>query len=207
MGEMQWDSQRATPKTDSDGRMNMDTTVDTTLTELSDLLFADAELFRTQQQCGADDLSWLPSWFLGQLAALDAQDDALEQQFDRLRKQNHAKRRALWWRWGELFQARVHQDLQGSKKKSVDYAYGRAGVRSVPARTKLVVDDLDAASSYAMLQCPDAVKVSVSPTKLYEHIQATGEIVPGTHLETTEATESFFPKPPQKGEDDGSHQD
>lgn len=185
----------------------MDTTVDTTLTELSDLLFADAELFRTQQQCDADDTSWLPSWFLGQLAALDAQDDALEQQFYRLRKQNHAKRRALWCRWGELFQARVHQDLRGSKKKSVDYAYGRAGVRTVPARTVLVVDDEEAATAHALLYCPDAVKTTVKSTKLYEHIQATGEEIPGTHLEQTEAREQFYPKPVEKGEDDGIDQD
>jgi hypothetical protein len=178
--------------------------IDTALTELAAVLEADAAAFAKGHD--ADDMSWLPDWFMGQLAAMDAQDGALEQQFDRLRKQNAAKRRALWWRWGELFQARVHQDLRGSKKKSVDYAYGRAGIRSVPARTVLVVDDPDAATAHAMLYCPDALKTTLRTAKLYEHIQATGEEIPGTHLEQTEAREQFFPKP-EKGEDDVSEGD
>lgn len=179
--------------------------IDTAMTELGDLLSADAELFRKQQGAADDDLSWLPDWFMGQIAAIDAQDKVLDEQFDRLRRQSAAKRRALWWRWGREFQARVHQDLQDTRRKSVDYHYGRAGIRAVPARDKLVVDDPDAAAAYAMMQCPDAVKTTVTPTKLYEHMQAHGgELPPGCRVEKTKAGESFFPRPPQKGEDDGN---
>ena len=177
--------------------------IDTAMAELGEVLEADAAVFAKGHD--SDDLTWVPDWFLSQLAAIDAQDEALEQQFDVLRKQSAAKRRALWWRWGDAFQARVHQDMLGAKKKSVDYAYGRAGIRTVPARTVLVVDDEDAAAAYANLMCPEAVKTTVTPTKLYEFMQNNGgELPPGCEIETTEARESFYPKPPEKGEDDGS---
>ena len=136
--------------------------------------------------------------FLEKLAALDAVDAKVEEQIDRIKRQQLAKRKALWWNYGNEFEAQVRREIaaQGGKKKSRDYVHGRAGLRKTGGKETVIVEDEDAATNAAELLCPEAVKRSLSKAKLLKHIKDTGEVLPGTRIETTPTKDDFYPKRP-----------
>jgi len=172
-------------------------TVDQAAAEVLGPLEADAALARTQYDDAG--MEWLPNWFLAHSDALDTAEKRLAEQFAILKGHLKAKRAALWWNWGNEFQAQVSQDLhaQGGKKRSVTYATGNAGWRKTASRDVVVIDDPEKAEACARLFCPDAVTVTLKPSELLKYVAATGDELEGVRVEHVDEKDSFFPKRPE----------
>ncbi len=56
-----------------------------------------------------------------------------------------------------------------------------------------MVDDPEKAFTAARAHCPDAVTIEFNKTVLKDFAKASGKPLYGTHLETTEKVEKFFP--------------
>lgn len=168
------------------------TTIDRVADEVFDLLSADATMAKDD-----DDENWLAPWYLQKEAEYDAAQKAITEHAALLLKQLGSKRVALQRYWGASFENQVRQDLeaQGGKKKSVTYATGTAGYRKTGGKDKLTIDDATAAMGWAKEQCPEAVKTveSLLKSELLKHTKDTGEVIPGTRLETTPVVDKFFP--------------
>ena len=156
------------------------------------VLEADAQLAESR----ADDMSWLPEWCLRKLAEFVSAEEAIKEHSAKLLKQVDTRRRSLLWKWGRQVNAQVNADLraQGGKKKSFQYATGRAGYRTNPSRDAVAVTDEPVAMAAAARQCPEAIKVTrkLLPSELQKHLKATGEILPGTAVTTKPAERRFF---------------
>ena len=108
-------------------------------------------------------------------------------------KEQHAKRvaevnaqlKSLDWLYRSRLEAQVKLDLkaQGGKKKSVNYAHGKAGWSK---RTSKVVVDEEAAIAWAIFEAPDAVKTTQA---LLKGNLPKGVEVPGVEVKTNE---TFF---------------
>ena len=177
--------------TDQNEKTTAISPVDDFIQEELPLLLHDAEVARQRAE---ENMDWLPEWFMGKLAELDAAEKLIKEQSQVLLRQVATRRKALQWRYGREFQAAVNKQLQGTKKKSVDFFHGRAGYLATPERTKLVVDDeLVAAMHLNKTGHEDMVGVKVDKAALNKLFKAEGEEIPGTHLETTERVERFYP--------------
>jgi len=164
--------------------------VDVAMDELS-VLLADA----ANASKGEDGLAWLPNWYLGKLNDFEAAREMVKMQTARLIRQIEARQKALAYKWGDSFRQQVMTDLaeQGGKKKSIDYHLGRAGIRTTPARIAVTIADEALAITALEATYPELLKRSINKTALREHIKATGEEIPGVHIEQLEARESFYP--------------
>lgn len=135
----------------------------------------------------------LPTWFLGQEAALDGMEERLKEQTKIIQAQIDARRKALHYRWGEQFRAKVLDDLrqQGGKKKSVDYGLGKAGLRVKPEKFQIL--DGPALTAWCQENCMDALELKIARTgPIKDWIKSHGgELPPGCDL--FEKREEFYP--------------
>lgn len=135
---------------------------------------------------------WVPNWLAKQLLHVDADEKALKTQHALRMAAVKARRLYLEWAYLPRAEAVVKGDLkvQGGKRKSVDYAYGRCGWRT-SART--VVADEYAALTWAKQHCLDAVNVKIT---LLKSALPKGEEVPGVfrHTETAFYVRPAVPK-------------
>ena len=158
------------------------------------VLVADAEL--AESRGDPDDMSWLPQWYLRQLAEVEAARDIIKENSAALLRACDAREKALAWKWGHLVNVQVDKDLrgQGGKKKSVRYLTGVAGYRKVSGREKVIVEDETKALAAAAQSCPDAIKVarSLLVSEVLNHLHKTGEILPGTRVERSAAEDRFY---------------
>ena len=168
--------------------------IDRAMRDMETLLSADAGQFRG----AVDSDKWLPEWFLQKLAEIEAAEAAIKEHADALLHQAATRRSALWWKWGAAFEARVRSDIdaQGGKKKSMTYATGKAGYRSVGGQPTIEIVDEDKAVAAAESACPGAVKVrkTLLKSEVLKYVQATGDELPGTRFFTPPIEERFFPK-------------
>lgn len=166
--------------------------VDVGMDELG-VLLADA----ANANRGEEGLAWLPNWYLGKVNDFKAAREMVKAQTDRLLRQIDAREKALAYNWGEDFRHQVMADLagQGGKKKSVDYHLGRAGIRTSPARVAVTITNEAQAIEALETACPDAIcrSVRISSLILLEHVEATGEEIPGVRIDQLEAAETFYP--------------
>ena len=177
------------------------TAIDDAFAEVQELL-ADSE--RAQRRGDyADENGYLPEWFLGKLAELDAAEAVIKAQYQTILKQIATRRNRLWYTKGPDFQAQVNRDLAAQKahdkrKKSVDYLTGNAGFITTGGRKSVVVKDVIAASLFFDKACPDAVSYSINKTAAKKYYEDTGEVIPGIEIVESPKVESFFPHPPEK---------
>ena len=178
-------------------------TVDKAMVELQDDLDAEAAVLAVDADRWAQlhageggDLSWLPEWYLKKLVEHEAARQAIKEHSAKLLAQVDARDNALKWKWGQKVEVQVNKDLQvqGGKKRSVQYATGRAGYRKVAGGEKVLVDDEDVAMKHAAKSCPAAIKVErrILPSELKKLLKDTGEVLPGTHIETTASEDRFY---------------
>ncbi len=157
-------------------------------TELSAILTAELE-----QREGKDKHA-LQEWYLGRLASIEARRDLVKAGAASMQIRLDTEEAALVWKFGQLFQDKVLEDLdkQPGKSRSVQYLLGKAGLRKQPGGL-MVVDDQKALEWADAGGCPAAVKTvkSLLKTPLNETWQATGLIPPGCVL--TEAKDKFYP--------------
>lgn len=165
-------------------------TIDDALHDVEALLDAEAELER--REVGADDdYSWLPDWMLKQQAALDAQEQRARDQLQIRLDQIQRRRRAMYERWSDKCQQEIDRQLAATPAKSLELSMGKAGYRKIPESTAIVIDDETRAVNSAFLSCPDAVKTSISKSKIRKYLDSGGSC-DGLHIETTPEHEVFF---------------
>lgn len=162
---------------------------------IEDMLTADAELEHQQQidvGLDEDDDSWLPDWVLKHLLALDAQEQAAKTQYDRRMAECRRIREYLRQTYAQRLRdvVRRQMDSQPGNKKRVDYALGCAGFRTIPASTKIEIDE-DEALPDVLDRCPDAVKMTIRKSDL-KPLLDQGETIPGVRIIETPARERFF---------------
>ena len=147
---------------------------------------------------------WLPEWKLGQHLKIDAERTGVQAEYDaavaRLTEQRDrrlrpldARERALCARWQAEFEIQVDADIsaQRGKKKSFDYASGRAGWRHV--KDKLEIADKKAALRWALKNATEACEpVLARKGPLTDWFKEHGEIPPGCVL--IPEHEKFFPQ-------------
>jgi len=105
---------------------------------------------------------WLGDWYTQQLCRIEAERAALKAQHARLMAELAAREKALAWKWRGALEEVVRTMLAKSKRKSVDFAYGRCGWR----RSKRVeVVDEEAAMAWARSRWPGAIKRTESLLK------------------------------------------
>ena len=140
---------------------------------------------------------WMPlhEWYLKQLGELETAQEKIKEHGKELLKQIAARERALAWKWGAEFQAEINQALaeRGGKKKSIDTHYGRAGYRTLPARTTIIIEDEAKAIEALDATYPELLVKVINKIALNDHIRQTGEEIPGLRIEAIGATERFYP--------------
>ena len=109
-----------------------------------------------------DDDTWLPSWRLRRAAERGARLSALKAAHAEQLARIAAEERAEEWRWGSRTRDQVRKDLGDGKRKSIGYAYGKAGWTS---SKKTVVRDADVTIEWAREHAPEAIKVTESLLK------------------------------------------
>ena len=159
---------------------------------LADKLDAD---YNAQQQLEDRPLDeWLPSWYLGQQATIDAMREQIKKQQEVILRYLMTQENALKYRWGTQFQEIVDRKLseQTGRKKSIDFLTGTAGYRSV--KETFTVTDKAALKQWCQdNDCLDALELTfqrIGP--VVEYIEATGELPPG--VKRIEKHEKFFPE-------------
>jgi len=174
------------------------------LAEEIELLLAQAEHAR---KSSGGEMSWLPNWFLDKLEEFKAARARLKANYELLCNGVAQMEKGLWWKWGREFMAQTNSDIaeQAGKKKSKRYLHGTAGHRTTGGKDIIVIDNEQSAVAAATLYCPEAVKTTLLKTPLIEYATETGEALAGTHLETTEKVEVFFPKNPLMALPDKEH--
>ena len=130
-----------------------------------------------------DDAEWLGDWYTQQTVQIEAERRALKAQHKLRMAQLESREKGLAFSWGERFEIVVLKETSGTKKRSVNFAYGTAGFRK---SKRVEVTDQQAAIDWAEDYCPAAVKVSVS---LLKSALPTDQDVPG--VERTEL-DAFF---------------
>jgi len=146
-----------------------------------------------QSRAGAE---WnLAEWAVGLLHELDRAEDDIKDRAKAhlafLLSECKGRRAGLLWKFGAQIREQVLRETP-AKKKSVTYATGRAGFRTVPGRERLVLDDEAAAIKWAETYCPEAVRRSIDMKVLREQYLKPDCAPPGCHRETTEARENFY---------------
>lgn len=137
-----------------------------------------AEIPALEAQRGRENL---PTWFLGQQAMLDALAERVKEQSAVMLRQIETRRRALNWKWGLEFSRQVADDLaaEKGKRKSVDYATGRAGFRATPG--KLTIVDAEQLRAWCEAHYMDGLKLEISKSAIDRYFKDTGEVPPGCH--------------------------
>ncbi len=160
------------------------------LQEEFDVIDADANLAQSRHE----GQGWVVEWYLQRLAELDAVAGVHHDQFKTLQSQIDSRRKALDYRYGELFQQeamKVFAARPDQKKKSVDTLCGRIGCRTTGGKQKLVIDDEVKAIASAEIECPEAVKKTLSRSIIKEQLEA-GVAIEGARLVVTDKVESFY---------------
>jgi len=136
----------------------------------------------------------LAEWAVGLLHELDHAEEEIKARAKAhlafLLQEAKGRRAGLLWKYGAAIRKQVVQDTS-VKKKSVTYATGRAGFRTVPAHERLVLDDEAKAIKFAEQYCPEAIRHSID-MKMLKSTAITQGTPDGCHYETTAARETFF---------------
>ena len=136
------------------------------------------------------DREWLPDHYMQRLLKLEAQREILQAQHKVRLEELARQERALRYRYQERLELVVRKETTGTRKRSVNYAYGLAGLR----RSKRVyVLDHDAALVWAKTNAPEAVKVVMTQRLLKSLLPKTGDI-PGVERIEKEVFYVRFPK-------------
>jgi len=137
----------------------------------------------------------LAEWAVGLLHELDTAEDEIKERAKAhlafLLSEIKGRRAGLLWKFGTAIRDQVVKETP-AKKKSVTYATGRAGFRTVPARERLVVDDEAAAIQWAIQHHPEYIRRSIDMSGLNQYYKAHGDTPPGCHMEHTPARETFY---------------
>jgi hypothetical protein len=123
------------------------------------------------------DREWLPDYYMERELAIRAKREVLNEQHKRRMNALDQEKRTLDWRYRDRFEDVVKKEITGTKKKSVDYAYGRAQIRT---STPTIISDQDKVLKWAKKHCPDAVK-TVTKTTLLKSALPKGVDIP--HVE------------------------
>jgi len=138
----------------------------------------------------------LVEWAVGLLYELDEAEDRIREMAKNhltyLLSEVKGRRAGLIWRCGDEIRKEVDAAIAGKKRKSITTATGRAGYRTTPGRTTLVIDEPAAVLGWAEANCREAIVKSVNRGIAELHMKATGELPPGTHVETTQPQERFY---------------
>ena len=129
------------------------------------------------------DEEWLPAELgveclklEGQIEALNMKLTALKIQHDRKVNTLRSKRKTLEYFYWPRLKRVVLQATMGTKKKSEDFTYFRAGFRK--QQTLVEVYDEEKAIAWAREHCPEAVAIKMV-TKLDKRMLPKGEEIPG----------------------------
>jgi hypothetical protein len=165
-------------------------TVDDAMKELWDELDAQAKLDGLEE----DDDDELIGWVLRQVNHIEADIEAIKKQADVRQRQLKARREALMHQYGERVREIIDKKVAEAKgnKRSVDTEWGRIGIRTVPGRESVKVDDLDKAIAAATSTCPQAIQMGIYKSTLREYIDETGEEIDGVHLERSPDREIIY---------------
>lgn len=165
-------------------------TVDDAMQELWDELDAQAKLDGLDQ----DDDDELIGWVLRQVNHLKADIEAIQKQAAVRQRQLETKREAIMHQYGERMREIIDKKVAEVKgdKRSVDTEWGRIGIRKIPGRESVKIDDLDRAIGAATESCPQAIKMDISKSELHRYIQETGEEIDGVHVERSPDKEVIY---------------
>ena len=136
------------------------------------------------------EAEWIPDYYMKKLIQVRARREVVKAQTNRLLASLDAEEKALDWRYKARLEAIVEAQAKESKKKHVDYTYGRAQFRT---STKTTVNDEQAAIQWAATNCPKAVKIETK-TKLLKSELPKKEDIPGVARETSTKFSVSFPK-------------
>jgi len=160
--------------------------------EYAILLASEIEAVRAR----AGDQFNLVEWAVGLLYELDEAEDRIKEMAKNhltyLLSEVKGRRAGLIWRCGDEIRKDVDAAIAGKKRKSVTTATGRAGYRTAPGRTTLVIDEPAKVLAWAEVNCREAVIRSVNRAIVEAYMTATGEVPPGTHVEVTQPQEKFY---------------
>ena len=118
---------------------------------------------------GEPDEAWLGDWMTKSLVELDAAQQALTAGYQKRLRSLKARRKYLEVTYNDRLEAVVRSALT-KRRKSVDFAYGRVGLRRSKRR---IVEDEAAALEWAESHgCEDAIS-RPAPTLLKSHLPDT----------------------------------
>jgi phage host-nuclease inhibitor protein Gam len=124
-------------------------------------------------------------WLVRKVVEAEAHMARVKEQAQREIARTQRERDFLLRRYGPDLERWTREQLEHHKgrRKSVLLLSGTVGLRTLHPR--LVVDDAPAVLAWARRHCRKAVVVveKLSKTVLNEHVQATGELPKGTHLQ------------------------
>lgn len=145
------------------------------------------------------DREWLPDHYMEESLKILANKEANQAKYDRLIGTLQAlcddkmadldrEQATLDWRLLARLESVVNREVTGTKKRSMNYTYGKAGFRK-SSRTE--VTDESAAMEWAAANCPEAVKVT---RKLLKSVLPKTETVPGVERHSESTFYVHFPK-------------
>jgi len=159
----------------------------------------DVAMQQMQQELRAGAEWNLAEWAVGILHQLDAAEDDVKERAKAhlayLLSECKGRRAGLLWKYGQAIRQQIEAELTGGKRKSVTYATGKAGFRTVPGRKTLVLDDEAKAIQWAQENGPSLVRRSLDLAGLRHFVENCESPPPGCHWETTEPRENFFVGP------------
>lgn len=139
-----------------------------------------------------DTRTGLATWYLGKLNEIEAKRALVKEQAAVMLKQLDSLEAYLVYRNGAEFKSCIDGMLQsqGGKKKSVDTLTGRAGYRR--SSSKVTIIDTKVVLEWCKANCPQAIEPHIArTTPIKEHIENTGEEVPGVIYQTPQ--DVFYP--------------
>lgn len=162
-----------------------------------DLAIVEAEANLAKRE---DDQGWIIDWMMEQLFMLDQVHACIDANAERLHKQADARRKALEWKYGQMFQVEAEKRLRALKKgKSVQTFFGRFGYRQAGGKPMVTITDEAQAIAAAKLTAPEAVTVKESLSKeSIKELHAKGIDLPGTRVDVTPKHDEFYIKPEAK---------
>lgn len=143
-------------------------------------------------------------WALRKGAAIDAEITLLKSQYRARLSELEADKASWERRFVEELKAWAETERQKRRRQTVTTLAGTLAFRAVPARWTVTDEDAVLQACYDAL--PDAIvrTVSIDKKMLFEHVEATGELLPG--VERTEAGESFSVRFPKAGKGIGEEE-
>ena len=178
--------------------------------EITGALEADLRLY--EKSTDGDD--WLAEWVLSKIARFKDARELIKKRRKEMIDHIDAEERALFYKWGKPFKDQIDEriNLQGGKKKSVNFLTGRAGYRK--AKGSISIENNQAAIDWAVDNLSSAdLKIAIAglnKTPLVESVtlaekvdEETGEIynevggVPDGCIYYP-VCEKFYPSPPTK---------